>query len=177
MYDAAVAADHTDPLAWIGTASVLKALGRYTESAECFDAAPVGIPEWKEAVADEAERTAAFVSMLGVLKSEALLYAKKSDEALAALDKADAVRPADAASLVIRGQAHVQRREYEEAGNCIYRVEEWYNMQEDTMLTQVWHCKVWLAEERGYSCPSLCGGDVCTARRIPDATGSTGGDS
>ena len=51
MYDAAVAADHTNPLAWIGKASVLKAKGRYTESAECFDAALAGIPAWGDAAA------------------------------------------------------------------------------------------------------------------------------
>ena len=149
MYDAAVAADHTDPLAWIGKASVLKAQGRYTESAECFDAALAGISAWKEEASGEPDRMAAFVSMLSVLKAEALLYAEKPDEALAALDVADAVRTADAASLVVRGQAHVQKQEYETAGNCFYRAEEWCNRHEDTMLTQVWSCKVQLAKENG----------------------------
>ncbi|MDE2442815.1 MAG: tetratricopeptide repeat protein [Methanocorpusculum sp.] len=147
MYDAAVAADHTNPLAWIGKASILKAQGKYTESAECFDAALAGIPEWEHAAAGEEERMAAFVSMLSVLKAEALLYAEKPNEALAAVDAADAVRGADAASLVIRGQALVQKKEYEAAGDCFYRAEEWCNTHEDTMLTQVWHCKIQLAKE------------------------------
>lgn len=149
MYDAAVAADPTDPLAWIGKASILKAQGRYTESAECFDAALAGIPAWNDAAAGEPDRMAAFVSMLSVLKAEVLLYAEKPDEALAAADAADAIRDADAASLVVRGQALVQKKEYDAAGDCFYRAEEWCNTHEDTMLTQVWHCKVRLAEENG----------------------------
>ncbi|MCQ2355817.1 MAG: hypothetical protein MJ014_02170 [Methanocorpusculum sp.] len=51
MYDAAAAADHTNPLARIGKASVLKAKERYTESAECFDAELAGIPAWGDAAA------------------------------------------------------------------------------------------------------------------------------
>lgn len=149
MNDTAVATDHTNPLAWIGKASVLKAKGRYTESAECFDAALARIPAWGDAAAGETDRMAAFVSMLSILKAEVLLYAEKPDEALAAADAADAVWDADAASLVVRGQALVQKKEYDAAGDCFYRAEEWCNTHEDTMLTQVWHCKVRLAEENG----------------------------
>ena len=50
---------------------------------------------------------------------------------------------------MVRGQAFVQKKEYEKAGDCFYRAEEWYNTHEDTMLTQVWHCKVHLAKESG----------------------------
>ena len=76
MYDAAVAADHTDPLAWIGKVSVLKTHGRYTESVECFDAALAWISAWNEEASGEPDQMAAlmaaFVSMLSVLKAEAL---------------------------------------------------------------------------------------------------------
>ena len=50
---------------------------------------------------------------------------------------------------MVRGQALVQKKEYDAAGDCFYRAEEWCNTHEDTMLTQVWHCKVRLAEENG----------------------------
>lgn len=149
LYDAAIAADHTNPLAWVGKASILKAQGRYIDAAGCFDAALAGIPAWSKEAAAEKDRMAAFTSMLSVLKAEALLYAEKPDEALAAVDAADEVRDADAASLVVRGQAFIQKKEYEKAGDCFYRAEEWCNTHEDTMLTQVWHCKVQLAKESG----------------------------
>ncbi len=148
-FDAAIARDHTDPLAWVGKASVLKAKGRYAESAECFTAALAGLPSGKGFSEADAEKTAAFSSMLCVLKAEALLYAEKPDEAVAALNEADSIRTPDAASLVVRGQAYVQKKEYAEAGNCFYRAEEWCNANEDTMLTQVWLCKVDLAKEIG----------------------------
>ncbi|WP_338096387.1 tetratricopeptide repeat protein [Methanorbis rubei] len=144
-YDAAVAADCTDPLAWVGKASVLKAKGMYTESAECFIAARAGILDHNA----NAEETGAFLSMLHVLQAEALLYAEKPDKALLVLDEADRIRPPDAASLVVRGQAFAQKKAYEDAGNCFYRAEEWCNANEDSMLTQVWFCKVNLAKETG----------------------------
>ncbi|MDV0441976.1 hypothetical protein McpAg1_11930 [Methanocorpusculaceae archaeon Ag1] len=147
-YDAAIAADCTDPLAWVGKASVLKAKGMYTESAECFIAARAGISS-ENFVGEDAEKMAAFVSMLHVLQAEALLYAEKPNEALVVLDEADQLRPPDAASLVVRGQAFVQKKAYEDAGNCFYRAEEWCNANEDSMLTQVWFCKVNLAKESG----------------------------
>lgn len=148
-YDAVIAAEPLHPLAWVGKASVLKALSRYGECANCFDAALEGVLGWDEVAPEDLERRDLFVSMLWVLKAEALLYAERPLDALAAVDAADALRAPDAASLVVRGQAHAQRKEYEEAGNCLYRAEEWCNLFEDSMLTQVWLCKVQLAKEAG----------------------------
>ncbi len=148
-YDAVIAGDPLHPLAWVGKAAVLKALSRYGECAACFDAALDGVALWDGVAPEDADRRDLFLSMLWVLKAEALLYAGRPTEAIAAVDAADALRAPDAASLVVRGQAHAQRKEYEEAGNCLYRAEEWCNAVEDSMLTQVWLCKVQLAKDAG----------------------------
>ncbi|HJJ72088.1 MAG TPA: hypothetical protein O0X95_02880, partial [Methanocorpusculum sp.] len=123
-YDEAIADDDKNPLAYVGKASVIKAQGKFSECAEELEKALLILPEWNVAKEDE-KRFADFKSMLHVLKAEALLYADNPDAAFAELDKADSVRAADAASLVVRANAHAQKKEWEEAGNCIYRAEEW----------------------------------------------------
>lgn len=148
-YDAAIAGDHTNPLAWIGKASVLKVLGRYDEAGACIDAALAGISAWAAADGQDVERVAAFVSMLWVLKAEALLYAEKPDEVIEALDRAKTGGAEDAAALVVRGQAYALTKEFSKAGDCFYQAEEWCNTHEDSMLTQVWLCKVHLAKTAG----------------------------
>ncbi len=145
-YDEAIGEDPSDPLTYVGKASVLKALGRYDECIACMDTAVRIIPEWK---GTDPERIPAFTSMLLVLKAEAQLYAEKPDEALVTVNEADKISNADAASLVVRAQAHAQLKNYEEAGNCLYRAEEWCFLHDDAMLTQVWLSKVHLAKEGG----------------------------
>ncbi|WP_304910960.1 tetratricopeptide repeat protein [Methanocorpusculum sp.] len=145
-YDEAIGEDPTDPLTYVGKASILKALGRYAECAECMDTSIKILPEWKGADLDKASDLA---SMLLVLKAEALLYADKPEEALLTVDEADKVRDADAASLVVRAQAYAQQKKYEEAGNCLYRAEEWCFLHDDAMLTQIWLSKVHIAKESG----------------------------
>lgn len=148
-YDAAIAGDHTNPLAWIDKASVMKVLGRYDEAGACFDAALAGISAWIAADGQDIERVAAFVSMLWVLKAEALLYAEKPDEVIDALDRARAGGVPDATALAVRGQAYALKEEFSKAGDCFYQAEEWCNTHEDSMLTQVWLCKVHLAKTAG----------------------------
>ena len=145
-YDEAVGEDPSDPLTYVGKASVLKALGRYDECIACMDTAVKIIPEWK---GTDPERIPTFTSMLLVLKAEALLYAEKPDEALVTVDEADEISKADAASLIVRAQAHAQLKNYEEAGNCLYRAEEWCFLHDDAMLTQIWLSKVHIAKESG----------------------------
>ncbi|ABN07526.1 Tetratricopeptide TPR_2 repeat protein [Methanocorpusculum labreanum Z] len=145
-YDEAIGEDPSDPLTYVGKASVLKALGRYDECIECMDTAVRIIPEWK---GTDPERIPAFTSMLLVLKAEAQLYAEKPNEALVTVDEADEIRTADAASLVVRAQAYAQLQNYEAAGNCLYRAEEWCFLHDDAMLTQIWLSKVHLAKEAG----------------------------
>lgn len=147
-YDEAITEDAKDPLAYVGKASVLKAQSKFRAAADTLESALALLPEWDVAEAD-AKRFADFCSMLHVLKAEALLYADAPDEAVAELDKADAVRAADAASLVVRANAHAQKKEWEEAGNCLYRAEEWCFLHDDSMLTQVWLTKVHCAQEAG----------------------------
>lgn len=145
-YDEAIGEDPSDPLTYVGKASVLKALGKYDKCVECMDTAVKIIPEWK---GTDPERIPTFTSMLLVLKAEALLYAEKPDEALVTVDEADKISDADAASLIVRAQAHAQLKNYEEAGNCLYRAEEWCFLHDDAMLTQIWLSKVHLAKESG----------------------------
>ena len=147
-YDEAIAEDDKNPLAYVGKASVIKAQGKFGECAEELEKALSILPEWNVAKEDE-KRFADFCSMLHVLKAEALLYADNPDAAFAELDKADAVRAADAASLVVRANAHAQKKEWEAAGNCLYRAEEWCFLHDDSMLTQVWLTKVHCAQESG----------------------------
>ncbi|MBO5368052.1 hypothetical protein J6A32_05450, partial [Methanocorpusculum sp.] len=147
-YDEAIAEDDKNPLAYVGKASVIKAQGKFGECAEELEKALSILPEWNVAKEDE-KRFADFCSMLHVLKAEALLYADNPDAAFAELDKADAVRDADAASLVVRANAHAQKKEWDEAGNCLYRAEEWCFLHDDSMLTQVWLTKVHCAQEAG----------------------------
>ena len=147
-YDEAIAEDDKNPLAYVGKASVIKAQGKFGECAEELEKALSILPEWNVAKEDE-KRFADFCSMLHVLKAEALLYADNPDAAFAELDKADAVRAADAASLVVRANAHAQKKEWDEAGNCLYRAEEWCFLHDDSMLTQVWLTKVHCAQESG----------------------------
>lgn len=147
-YNEAIAEDDKNPLAYVGKASVIKAQGKFGECAEELEKALSILPEWNVAKEDE-KRFADFCSMLHVLKAEALLYADNPDAAFAELDKADAVRDADAASLVVRANAHAQKKEWEAAGNCLYRAEEWCFLHDDSMLTQVWLTKVHCAQEAG----------------------------
>ena len=147
-YNEAIAEDDKNPLAYVGKASVIKAQGKFGECAEELEKALSILPEWNVAKEDE-KRFADFCSMLHVLKAEALLYADNPDAAFAELDKADAVRAADAASLVVRANAHAQKKEWEAAGNCLYRAEEWCFLHDDSMLTQVWLTKVHCAQESG----------------------------
>lgn len=147
-YNEAIAEDDKNPLAYVGKASVIKAQGKFGECAEELEKALSILPEWNVAKEDE-KRFADFCSMLHVLKAEALLYADNPDAAFAELDKADAVRAADAASLVVRANAHAQKKEWDEAGNCLYRAEEWCFLHDDSMLTQVWLTKVHCAQESG----------------------------
>ncbi len=145
-YGEAIGEDPADPLTYVGKASILKALGRYAECADCMDTAIRILPEWKGADVDKASDLA---SMLLVLKAEAQLYAEKPEEALLTVDEADKIREADAASLVVRAQAYAQQKKYEEAGNCLYRAEEWCFLHDDAMLTQIWLSKVHIAKESG----------------------------
>ncbi len=145
-YDEAIKEDPADPLTYVGKASILKALGRYVECADCMDASIRILPEWKGA---DLDRASYLTSMLLVLKAEAQLYAEKPEEALMTVDEADKMREADAASLVVRAQAYALQKKYEEAGNCLYRAEEWCFLHDDAMLTQVWLSKVHVAKESG----------------------------
>ncbi len=147
-YDEAIAEDEKNPLAYVGKASVIKAQGKFFACAKELEKALSLLPEWDVAKEDE-KRFFDFCSMLHVLKAEALLYADCPNEAFAELDKADEVRAADAASLVVRANAYAQKKEWEEAGNCLYRAEEWCFFNDDTMLTQVWLTKVHCAQEAG----------------------------
>lgn len=145
-YDEAIGEDPSDPLTYVGKASVLKALGRYDECVECMETSVRILPEWKGA---DLDRITNLTSMLLVLKAEAQLYAERPEEALLTVDEADKIREADAASLVVRAQAYAQQKNYEEAGNCLYRAEEWCFLHDDAMLTQIWLSKVHLAKEGG----------------------------
>ena len=147
-YDEAIADDPKNPLAYIGKASVIKAQGKYLECADELEKALSILPEW-DVAAEDGKRFSDFVSMLHVLKAEALLYADNPEAAFAELDKADAVREADAASLVVRANAYAQQKEWEKAGDCLYRAEEWCFFHDDSMLTQVWLTKVHCAQEAG----------------------------
>ncbi|HJJ29644.1 MAG TPA: hypothetical protein O0W87_01410 [Methanocorpusculum sp.] len=147
-YDEAIEKNPADPLTYVGKASILKALGRYEECAECMDESITYLPVWDNTIIDE-KQLAEFTSMLLVLKAEALLYAEKPEEALLTVDEADEITKADAASLVVRAQAYAQLKKYKEAGNCLYRAEEWCFLHDDTMLTQIWLSKVHIAKESG----------------------------
>ncbi len=147
-YDEAIAEDANDVLAFIGKASVLKATGKYEACAEELVSALKILPGW-EVAADDAARYTSFCSMLHVLRAEALLYAGRIDEGAAELDTADAVRPADAASLVVRAQVYAQKKQWKEAGDALYRAEEWCYLHDDSMLTQVWLSKMQFAKEAG----------------------------
>ncbi len=148
LFDEAIAEDPKNPLAFVGKASVIKALGKYQEAADELEKALAILPEW-DVAKDDLERFNAFLSMLRVLKAEALLYADKPAEAIVELDKADEIREADAASMVVRANAHAQKKEWEKAGDLLYRAEEWCFLHDDTMLTQVWLTKVHCAQEAG----------------------------
>ena len=145
-YDEAIKEDPADPLTYVGKASILKALGRYAECSQCMDTAIRILPEWKGA---DPARVSDLTSMLLVLKAEAQLYEEKPEEALLTVDEADKIRDADAASLVVRAQAYAQQKKFEEAGNCLYRAEEWCFLHDDAMLTQIWLSKVHMAKESG----------------------------
>ncbi len=147
-YDEAISSDPKDPLAFVGKASVLKVTGKFNECVSCMDSALSLLPEWKIAEEDT-EQFNAFTSMLLVLKAEALLHAKKADMALQSLDKADDIHGTDAASLLVRGHAYAQKKNYAEAGNCFYRAEEWCFLHEDSMLSQIWLSKIELVKEAG----------------------------
>lgn len=149
LYDQAIAVDPTDPLSWIGKASVLKALERYSECVSCFDEALKGISALENVAEMDDTRLSNFTAMLYILKAEALLYAENPVQVFAALNKAAEFCEPDAASSVVRGQAYLLMKNYEEAGNCFYQAEEWCNLNDDSMLTQVWLCKVHLAKENG----------------------------
>lgn len=145
-YDEAINDDPADPLTYVGKASILKALGRYAECSLCMGTAIRILPEWKGA---DPARVLDLTSMLLVLKAEAQLYEEKPEEALLTVDEADKIREADAASLVVRAQAYAQQKKFEEAGNCLYRAEEWCFLHDDAMLTQIWLSKVHMAKESG----------------------------
>ena len=147
-YDAALENDPYNPIAAVGKASVLKVTGKYTEAADALGAALAGLPSWKVAKED-AERYNAFSSMLHVLRAEAYLYAEQRDKVFEELDAADKIREADAASLLVRANAHAQAKEWDAAGDLLYRAEEWCFLHEDSMLTQVWLTKVHCAKEAG----------------------------
>ena len=147
-YEEAIAEDATNPLPFVGKASLLKATGKYAEAAEDLGKALAILPEWQVAKEDE-KRYHDFVSMLHVLRAEAYLYADSPDEALADLDAADAAREPDAASMVVRANAYAQKQEWMQAGDLLYRAEEWCFLHEDSMLTQVWLTKVHCAQEAG----------------------------
>lgn len=148
-YDAVLQLDPANPLALVGKASILKALSRYQECADCFETALAGVSSWSNVSSEDIERRDQFLAMLWVLKAEVLLYLERPDLAIEAVDSADHIRDADAASLIVRGQAYLRQKNFEEAGNCFYRAEEWCNAYEDSMLTQVWLCKLQLAKEAG----------------------------
>ena len=145
-YDEAIARDAKNPLAYVEKGSVLKAIGRYRECVGCFDAALRILDGWGVSE-DDGGRLDAFYAMLLVLKAEAHLYLGEGAPAFSALDKADARHGADAASLVIRAQAHMMQKEYGEAGEYFYRAEEWCFRNDDAMLSQIWRGKLDLARE------------------------------
>lgn len=149
LYEKAIELDPTDPLPYVGKASVLKTLERYDECVVCFDAALLGLTHLNEVAPKDDSRLKLFTSMLYILKAEALLYAERPDEVFLALDAAETFTPADAAFYVVLGQAHLLKKNFEKAGDAFYRAEEWCNRYDDSMLTQVWLCKVHLAKESG----------------------------
>jgi len=147
-YDEAIAEDPKNPLPYVGKASIQKATGMYNEAIAALGVAISILPEWKVAKEDQ-KRYDDFVAMLHVLRGEAYLYANQPENAIMDLDAADSVRDADAASLVVRANALAQKKEWDEAGNCLYRAEEWCFLHEDSMLTQVWLTKIHCAKEMG----------------------------
>jgi len=147
-YDEAIAAEPKNPLPYIGKASIQKATGNYKEAIDALGTALSILPEWNVAKEDE-KRYNDFVAMLHVLRAEAFLYVDQPESAFKDLDVADAVREADAASLVVRANALAQKKEWMDAGDCLYRAEEWCFIHEDSMLTQVWLTKINCAKEYG----------------------------
>ena len=147
MYDSALKEDPYNPIAAVGKASVLKAMGRYAECAAELGKALTGLPEW-EVAKEDMERFSAFSSMLHVLRAEAYLYLEDRKNVFAELDEADKIRDADAASLLVRANAFAQAGDFDEAGNLLYRAEEWCYLHEDSMLTQVWLTKIHCAKEK-----------------------------
>ncbi|MBQ0106327.1 MAG: hypothetical protein KBS37_00135 [Methanocorpusculum sp.] len=124
MYDSALREGPYNPIAAVGKASVLKAMGRYAECAAELGKALTGLPEW-EVAKEDMERFSAFSSMLHVLRAEAYLYLEDRKNVFAELDEADKIRDADAASLLVRANAFAQAGDFDEAGDLLYRAEEW----------------------------------------------------
>lgn len=147
-YNEVAVADPTNPLIAVGKSTVLKAMGKYAECAQELGIALESLSSWRVA-RDDMARYNQFTSMLHVLRAEAYLYAQDLSHVFQELDSADAVSGADAASMVVRANAHAQKKEWAEAGNLLYRAEEWCFLHEDSMLTQIWQSKVQYAKDAG----------------------------
>lgn len=145
-YDEIISHDAKNPLAYVEKGSILKALGRYVECISCFDEAIRILDGW-DVADDDGGRFDSFYAMLLVLKAEGCLYIGDADGALTALGIADTRHGADAASLVIRAQAYMIQKKYDDAGNCYYKAEEWCYFHDDSMLSQIWRGKLDLAHE------------------------------
>ena len=147
-YDEALADDPYNPLILVGKSAVFKAQGKYAECADELKKALESLSSWQVSKEDT-ERFNSFSAMLHVLCAEAYLYAEERENVFRELDAADSIREADAASLLVRANAHAQAKEWEKAGDLLYRAEEWCFLHEDSMLTQVWLTKVHCAKEAG----------------------------
>lgn len=147
-YNEAATVDPTNPLIAVGKSTVLKAMGKYAECAQELGNALDSLSLWNVAKEDTT-RYNQFTSMLHVLRAEAYLYAQDLPQVFQELDKADVVSGPDAASMVVRASAHAQKKEWDEAGNLLYRAEEWCFLHEDSMLTQIWQSKVQYAKDAG----------------------------
>ncbi|HJJ55190.1 MAG TPA: hypothetical protein O0X50_03790, partial [Methanocorpusculum sp.] len=147
-YNEAASADPTNPLIAVGKSTVLKAMGKYAECADALGTALNSLSSWKVAKEDTV-RYNQFIAMLHVLRAEAYLYAQDLSHVFQDLDEADAVSGADAASMVVRANAHAQKKEWTQAGDLLYRAEEWCFLHEDSMLTQIWQSKVQYAKDAG----------------------------
>ncbi|HJJ36295.1 MAG TPA: hypothetical protein O0X27_03855 [Methanocorpusculum sp.] len=147
-YNEAATSDPTNPLIAVGKSTILKAQGKYAECAETLGIALESLSSWNVAKEDMV-RYNQFTSMLHVLRAEAYLYAQDLSHVFSELDEADKVSGADAASMVVRANAHAQKKEWNEAGDLLYRAEEWCFQHEDSMLTQIWQSKVQYAKDAG----------------------------
>ncbi|HJJ38942.1 MAG TPA: hypothetical protein O0X42_02285 [Methanocorpusculum sp.] len=147
-YEDAAADDPYNPAIAVGKSAVLKAQGKFTDCAKELEKAIDSLSSWTVATEDT-DRFNAFAAMLHVLCAEAYLYAEERENVFRELDAADRIREADAASLLVRANAHAQAKEWENAGNLLYRAEEWCFFHDDSMLTQVWLTKVHCAKEAG----------------------------